>query len=260
MAKSEDKFEMMLSKFDDSDYLENAGDGGGGQPILSLVQPMSELAQAGEAKPGQIVYLPTGSPLCEAGASFPVIPMYYWSGRTLFPPRDQGSNIICSSPDGKIGMGLPGGDCNSCPKSVWTDGFPPDCMNSHNFAVYIPEAAAEERIGIAKFSRTSHKCGGAFLTRLNGLRSAPPFAHCFRLGSKLEEKNGNKYWVFSMEAWEDTGRLEKKLDKFTDDFESLFKTCQDLADKVKTDHRDLVAAISGKGTTAIGGGDDGVPF
>ena len=257
---SDDKFELMLSKLEGSDYLENASDGGGGTPLLSLVQPMSELAQAGEAKPGQVVFLPTGVVLCEAGASFPVIPLYYWSGRTLFPPRDQGSNIICSSPDGVIGMGLPGGKCVSCPKAVWQNSTPPDCMNSHNFAVYMPEAPEEERLGIAKFARSSHKCGGAFLTRLNGLRATPPFANAFRLGSKLEEKNGNKYWVFSMEAWEDTGRLEKQLDKYTDQFESLFGTCKELADKVKADHNDLVAAISGAGTPQLGVGDNEVPF
>ena len=266
--KDEENFELMLQKSNDVDFLENAADEGSDLPYLILVQAMSELVEFGDAKPGQIANNATGETYGKAGEPINVIPLYFWKGQTLWPPREVGSNPVCRSLDGKIGVGLPGGNCLTCDQSQWGNEngkpTPPKCTSSLEFAFYIPDATPGNEIVTCRFSRTSYKSGRALLNRLKQMNSLP-FGYVFRLSSRSEESAGNRYWVFDIVKHEDTNRLEKPLNLFSKDYEKIFATVKELAEKFRNDHRTAIEMIQSPGpgpsqTLENKSQDDEVPF
>jgi hypothetical protein len=246
MAK-ENKFDLMFPESgDDGGFLENAPEGREAAPRIHLIQPLSEAAQDGEAKPGQLIHNLTGKAFTDPGGDCTVIPLYYWPNRVLFPPRDAGtSQILCSSLDGNSGVGLPGGNCPVCPKSQWGTGsegrenLPPECISYHNFGFLLPDESEGERLAIASFGKTSYKAGRTILSRLRSLKQ-PPFAYAFQLGTKLEEKGGNRFWITEFRSWDDTNRLEKSLDLFSpSDWEELAEEGRVAAEFFRDSHRKM---------------------
>jgi len=235
MVDGDDPFELMVPSNDDkSRYLENSEEDQQILPRMTLVHALSEAVEMGDAKADTIIYSPTGKEYAPPGKPFAVIPLFYWRGRILFPPRETGATQpICKSIDGKRGMGLPGGECITCDKAVWQKdsqtgkNVRPPCVGERNFAFWIPGSPAGEEIAVCSFTKTSERAGRNLLNRLRALNK-PPFAYTFMLNSKQEESNGNRFWVLDLDRHEDTNRIEKTLDKFDAD------GWQELYEKVKT--------------------------
>jgi len=246
MAK-ENKFDLMFSEGGaEGGFLENVPEGKESAPRIHLIQALSDAAQDGDAKPGQLIYNVTGNALNDPGGDCPVIPLYYWPNRVLFPQRDSGiSQILCGSLDGKTGVGLPGGECIGCPKSKWGAGkdgrenVPPECIDYHNFGMLLPNESVGERLAICSFGKTSFRAGRALLNRLRGLKR-DPFAYVFQLGTKHEEKGGNRWWVTEFRNWTDTNKLEKPLNLFAPgDWEELANEGREAAEFFRDSHRKM---------------------
>lgn len=101
-------------------------------PRLRLMQAMSDAVTSGTAKIGQ--YLVTGfdTPFDSVTA----VPLMFTRRQEL---RDEDFNILCSSPNGEVGSGTPGGLCKGCPMNVWDDKKPPACTFFYSYVFYIKE-------------------------------------------------------------------------------------------------------------------------
>lgn len=265
MAKEkekQDEFELALSGSDlsPSEFLENVEVENDRPPTLILVQSMSELVEFGDAKPGQIVYSETEKAYGKQGEALAVIPLYYWPGRTFFPPRDSGSTMpICRSLDAKTGVGLPGGNCLQCTEKDWTkDGernVPPSCKFSHNFAVLVPSTM---EVAVVTLQKTSEKAGKAILNRLRQMKN-PMFSYVFNLVGKVEESTLGRYWVWDLEKHSDTNKLEKPLNLFDDkNWKTLLEEAKAAAIKIRSDHKNAIERL----TTSLpeDGNETEVPF
>ena len=232
-----------------------------------LVHALSELVETGDVKPGQIILNTTDEAYAPAGKPFPVIPLYYWKGRTLFPPRDTGSTtVICRSIDAKIGQGLPGGTCATCDKGQWTKdplndrNIPPNCIEQHNFAFLVPGKPEGENIAVCSMGKTSLKAGRILLGRLQHLKNVP-FGYVFNLSSKIEESNGNRYWIFDFVNHDENNRLEMPLNKFDEKrWSELFEASKIAADKIREEHQKAKATISSEPVVDGSLGTSEVPF
>lgn len=59
----------------------------------------------------------------------------YWKNKY----SGQGESPECHSPDGKRGIGNPGGNCESCPLSQWIDDEPPACTDQRILFILLPD-------------------------------------------------------------------------------------------------------------------------
>lgn len=128
-------------------------------PRLKLGQPITKEVVDGNATAGQWI-LP-GYPSQD---EIVVVPLAMSRAREL---RDGEQKLLCSSPDAKIGKGIPGGECAKCPMAEWTPrpgggvNLPPQCDFIYSYVVYIPEHQTmalldfrKTTINIAKFINT----------------------------------------------------------------------------------------------------------
>ena len=70
------------------------------------------------------------------GQEILVVPLRHATTRILFD--DEEENVDCQSPNGKIGIGTPGGDCKTCPLSKWGENKEkPECMERKSFLFYV---------------------------------------------------------------------------------------------------------------------------
>lgn len=126
---------------------------------LKLGQPLTKEVTDGAATAGQ--WILAGYP---AQDEIVVIPIAMSRAREL---RDGDQKLLCSSPDAKIGKGIPGGECEKCPMAQWTPrpgggtNLPPQCDFIYSYIVYIPEHQTmalldfrKTSIGVAKYINT----------------------------------------------------------------------------------------------------------
>lgn len=105
-------------------------------PRLRLAQGLTKEVQDGEAKPGE--FLLTGAlPRQEVTATVLAIAKF-----RRYTNSDDGS-VLCRSEDGQIGVGDPGGECDSCPLSKWVNSttggknLPPACQFGYRYLLDI---------------------------------------------------------------------------------------------------------------------------
>jgi hypothetical protein len=152
-------------------------------PRLRLAQGLTQEVQNGEAKPGQWLILGT-----EPAAEVTVVPVLMTRRRELRDPDTR--TTVCRSGDAITGVGNPGGDCATCPMSMWVKSTKkggknsaPPCSFLYSYMVYIVEA---KTMAILEFSRTSILTGkmlntmimqkgiGAFAVRLGAVSKQGP--------------------------------------------------------------------------------------
>lgn len=125
-----------------------------GFPKLRLAQGLSPEVASGDAKMGQWLfsgYDPFDSVI--------IVPLLFSRTRSKrVDPANRDSDIACESGDARIGMGDPGGNCQTCPFARWGSDpksgqrKPPACQISYHYAVYISEV---DTVGEMIFTRTS---------------------------------------------------------------------------------------------------------
>lgn len=105
-------------------------------PRLRLAQGLTPEVQDGVAKPGQWIIVGF-DPL----DTVTVVPIRVAKVRVR--TGDEGE-VLCQAPDGKVGIGDPGGECDKCPLRHWStlpDGsrVPPECDVQFRYVVYVME-------------------------------------------------------------------------------------------------------------------------
>lgn len=107
-------------------------------PRLRLAQGLTQEVQDGNARPGEFL-LSGAAPRPDVTATVMAIAKF----RRLTTSDGQG-DILCRSEDGVVGVGDPGGDCESCPLSKWvnaTDGSrkntPPACQFGYKYLLDV---------------------------------------------------------------------------------------------------------------------------
>lgn len=133
-------------------------------PRLRLAQGLTAEVQEGNAKPGTWV-LSGYEPMQQVR----VIPIAWGRAREL---RDKDRNIVCSSANGILGEGDPGGSCADCPMSQWSEptgnskrNTPPACQNIYSYVCY---SAAHEGLVAVEFRSTSIQTAKYFNTLIKG--------------------------------------------------------------------------------------------
>lgn len=108
-------------------------------PRLRLAQGLTKEVQDGNAKPGEFL-LSGAPPRNEVTATVLAIAKF----RRL-TNGDDGS-VLCRSEDGFIGVGDPGGDCESCPLSKWVNAedkskknIPPLCQFGYRYLLDVAD-------------------------------------------------------------------------------------------------------------------------
>lgn len=157
-------------------------------PKLRLAQGQTPEVLAREAQPGQWVLFGN-----EASDEVEVVFLAAGFAREL-RLRQQGSpddrKILCRSADGEVGVGEPGGYCERCPLSMWTDrpgqkGKPPECSEIYTYQVYV---LTHNALAILEFQRTGTDSAKLINTMMK-VRGMQGFK--VKLGSERRQ-NGNQ--------------------------------------------------------------------
>lgn len=135
-------------------------------PRLKLVQKMS--VETDEGIPaGSIVNSVTKDTIgvldkSSNGSKVTIIPILNGRSRVLYTPIEEGAGWLCSSPDGKYGTGMPGGECAICPKSQWIrtekGTKAPECTEYFNIYCLVRDYDSPVPL-VASFGRTSAQAG-----------------------------------------------------------------------------------------------------
>lgn len=140
------------------------------------------------------------------GPSVKVVPLMFFKTRLLFKSFDDGGGILCQAPDNKLGIGEPGGECDSCPLANFTDNKAPACTQFYNYAVLVvPKKGKITPSCLAVFSlkSTGLKIAREWNARMR-LRGTDSFAGIYELKS-AEDSNKIGQWftptVQSEVAW-----------------------------------------------------------
>lgn len=100
-------------------------------PYLRVAQAMSQEVGEGNATAGQITVL--GSPAVD---SADLVIVSVGKKRTLRDVEPNSKTVLCSSNNGVIGMGNPGGVCDNCPMSQFVGGKAPKCVFAYTYQVF----------------------------------------------------------------------------------------------------------------------------
>lgn len=121
-------------------------------PRLKLIQGISPDVMAGTAKPGQWVI--AGN---EAQNELTIVPMLFQKRRERF---DRDFNRLCSSNDAKVGIGDPGGRCDTCPMAQFTgqrgQRKAPECALVYSYLVWVVELST---VAMLDFKKTAAPIG-----------------------------------------------------------------------------------------------------
>lgn len=119
---------------------ENIGKDDMVMPRIGLCQSMTPQRKKGDPtyieglEEGQYFNTVTGHIY---GNSIKVVPLHYFKNRIRFAPLEKGGGILCQAPDFLTGVGDPGGNCSTCPMSMFHDGVKPECTEFRNFPVLV---------------------------------------------------------------------------------------------------------------------------
>lgn len=166
-------------------------------PYIRLTQAMSDDVTSGERRPGELVHSITGEVYPQP---LEFVPVMVSITRSRFVDRTR----VCFSPDGRTGIGDPGGDCATCPLAQWrrgTDGqpdSPPECARGYQYVVFLP---GHEPLPMALIlAKTSTKAG----KKLNYmLKAYARRGSVFSVSAKKQQNNKGTFFVFDVERARD---------------------------------------------------------
>lgn len=125
-------------------------------PRIRLAQGLTAEVADGSAKMGQFLF--NGYDPMDEVTLVPI--MIGRSRNKRADPNNRDSEIVCSSNDGRVGVGNPGGDCKGCPFARFGSDprsgrrTAPACSLAYTYAAWCPEV---EQFVEMVFSRTSEQ-------------------------------------------------------------------------------------------------------
>lgn len=154
-------------------------------PYIRLTQAMSDDVTSGERRPGELVHSITGEVYPQPLEFIPVMVSVV---RSRFEERVR----VCFSPDDRIGVGDPGGECAKCPFAQWTH-EPPKCTRGYQYVVFLP---GHEPLPVALIlAKTSVKAA----KKLNYmLKAYARRGSVFTLEAKKQQNNKGTFFVFDV--------------------------------------------------------------
>lgn len=124
-----------------------------------------------------------------------IIPLMFFKNRILFKPMEEGGGLLCQAQDNKLGVGIPGGNCDVCSMALFSNGEAPECTQYLNYAVLVlgeNDHIGPDRIAVLSFKSTSLKFAREW-NALMRLRGVDAFANVFEVVSS-EQKKDNQTW------------------------------------------------------------------
>jgi len=166
-------------------------------PRIRLLQPTRRDNRFDNVPSGHWVSLVTGEDL---GERIHVVVVGSQSSRARFAPIDQGGDLLCRAPDGRNGIGDPGGPCNVCPFAEWHGKTPPECAQAFNYFVLAanPDGTVEiPEVPVPSILRLSRSAMGEAKRWNWYLRShKPPFGIVYEVASvKTRAPKGAEYYA-----------------------------------------------------------------
>lgn len=139
-------------------------------PRLRLAQGLTQEVQDGVARPGEWVLAGYDSE-----KSVVLVPLMAAKYRELRGDDDEG--VLCSSPDAKVGVGNPGGNCAECPLAKWRPNpkdpkknLPPACGLGYSYVAYSVTHDAVVSVDFKKSATTTAKAINTMIAS-RGLRN-----------------------------------------------------------------------------------------
>lgn len=129
------------------------------------------------------------------GRKVKVVPLMFFKTRVLFKDFDQGGGLLCISQDNKNGVGEPGGDCATCPKSQFQGSESPECSQNYSYAVLVVPSKGPitpSCLAVLSFKSTGLKVAREWNAKMR-LRGTDSFAGVYEIHS-AEESNKIGQW------------------------------------------------------------------
>lgn len=111
-----------------------------------------------------------------------VIPLMFWSSRSLWDPDQNNNRKLCSSPDAKFGWAH--GECSKCPYSRSEEGVPP-CNKEQTFLIMARDLSDMYRVS---FHKSQYRSGLDWGKDIQNSRTFP-FKRVYGLSGESLEKN-----------------------------------------------------------------------
>lgn len=179
-------------------------------PRLALLQGLSQAVADKKAEAGHWWNTLTSEDYGEVISFVPIMP---YRNRVRLK---MGEGLMCRSDTSlQIGIGDPGGECDTCPLKEWTGKTPPECGVSHNYLVLVigkggeikdrakglfkePTLLEEPEMGVLQFRSTGTKAA----KKINGLyiqtqlrRPGPWWLTGYRLWSSQQKNDRGTFYV-----------------------------------------------------------------
>lgn len=165
-------------------------------PRILLLQGNAEIVLQGGAKAGEWL-LPGGETAQEFTVG--VLGMRRSRIRSIKGAGDEKPTMLCTSPDAVQGYGNPGILCRECPHAQWGPkdpktgkGTPPDCRLRYHYLVETEQGERAE-LTVNTTTKASKQASQAITEGI--ARWGNEGAFSITMGRKLQESNGNRYFV-----------------------------------------------------------------
>ncbi len=171
-------------------------------PRVTLMQALSDMVEAEEAKAGEFINNVT---LENYGTELEFILLALTDreiikGRSYFVDK----KLHCQSIDRITGKGDPGGECNLCEYSEWgPNGEAPECPENYTYLIYVLGTDDDLPAGLV-LGKTSMKTAKSFNLLIKGMLNSiykgkkQPFTTVFKLFSEKEKNNKGSYYIYKI--------------------------------------------------------------
>ena len=152
------------------------------------------------------------------GKSVKIVPLMFFKSRIRFRAMDEGGGILCRSDDGKTGIGDPGGNCEKCLMSQFSQGenkntVPPECDHFYNYAVLVippdGEPLGPDSLAVMSLKSTGLKTAREFNALLR-LKNTDFFAGVYEVSSAVQKNQAKQSWfthVIKSAGWVSEAQL-----------------------------------------------------
>lgn len=175
-------------------------------PVLRLMQATSPQVSDGIARIGQILDSLTNEVIVDADEETDFVVAYHYPSWIEWAPK-MGEGIVAASIDPASELAV------AARKGTMRPGTrKPRVTEYHNFVVLLLDhldADGQPRIALLSFAKTSYKTGRKLLM-LARMKRRPLFAGIYVLGTVKKEKDGNKYFEFTVDNSRTNGGFATK--------------------------------------------------
>src|SRR6516164_7301360 len=169
-------------------------------PRLGLCQSMTP--QRKKESPGYVQGLEEGDWFNTItgenfGNTVMVTPLLFYKTRIRFFPLDSGGGIRCQSRDFHLGVGDPGGDCDTCKLATFNAEQKPDCNKFFNYPALAWRPGATpgpQNLLVVSFKSTALKAASAW-NSLMQIRRKSMFTGIYRFTSALQQKDKQSWYT-----------------------------------------------------------------